>query len=155
MLRALGILISAAWVCASSGASAAPYDKNDAEKYIRDSEAAWVAAEAKGDPSVALRILADDYVAVTPDGAVADKALVVSFFTSANAPLSGRLDYVNVRFFGDTAVAQGKETDVRPTGSQFPSGSLIFTDVFVLRNGAWQIVNSEDQFQPLPKSGGL
>lgn len=151
MSRALGVLLSAACMGAGSSAAAASYDRSDAEKYIRESEAAWVAAEVKGDPSVALRILADDYVAVMPDGAVADKARVMSYFTPANAPLSGRLDYVNVRFFGDTAVAQGKETDIRPAGSPIPNGSLIFTDVFVLRDGAWRIVNSEDQFQPLPR----
>jgi ketosteroid isomerase-like protein len=136
---------------ASPAAIAQTYVQADAEKYIADSEAAWVAAEASGDPSVAQRILADDYVGVFPDGSVHGKADAVSSFTAANASLAGRLDYVHVRFFGDTAVAQGQETDTQRAGSPFPSGSLIFTDVFVLRGGQWRLVNSEDQFHPLPK----
>jgi hypothetical protein len=141
---------TAAVLAAASAAWAAP-TAPPAEQYIRDSEAAWVAAEVAGDPSVAQRILADDYVGVFPDGSVHGKADAVNSFTPANASVSGRLDYVHVRFFGDTAVAQGQETDIRPASSAFPSGRLIFTDVFVLRDGRWQLVNSEDQFQPLPK----
>jgi hypothetical protein len=132
-------------------ASAAGYSQKDAEKYISDSEAAWVAAEVSGDPSVAKRILADDYVGVFPDGSIGHKADAVAFFTPANRSPMGHLDYVHVRFFGDMATAQGQETDLRPKGSALPSGRLIFTDVFVMRNGQWQLVNSEDQFQPLSR----
>ena len=131
--------------------AAAPYSQSDAERYIRDSEAAWVAAEVSGDPSVAKRILADDYVGVFPDGSIGNKTDAVGFFKPGNASQSGRLDYVHIRFFGDTAIAQGQETDIRPKTSPFPSGRLIFTDVFVLRGGEWRLVNSEDQFEPLAK----
>jgi ketosteroid isomerase-like protein len=145
------------WAAALSAAlagfpvAAATYSQPDAERTIRESEAAWVAAEVAGDPSVALRILADDYVGVFPDGSIGAKSDAVAFFKPGNASLSGHLDYVHIRFFGDTAVAQGQETDVRPVGGPVPSGRLIFTDVFVLRDGRWWLVNSEDQFEPLPK----
>ena len=132
-------------------AAARTVSQEDAEKYITGSEAAWVAAEISGDPSVAQRILADDYIGVFPDGTIHNKADAVGYFTPANRSPTARLDYVHVRFFGNTAVAQGQETDTRPDNSSIPSGSLIFTDVFVLRHGKWQVVNSEDQFQPLPK----
>lgn len=136
-------------VCIS--ASAAAYTQRHAEKYIAGIEAAWVAAEVSGDASVAQRILAEDYVGVFPDGTVGHKADAVAFFTPANRSPNAHLDYVHVRFFGNTATAQGQETDTRPVGSALPSGRLIFTDVFVLRAGRWQLVNSEDQFQPLNK----
>ncbi len=132
-------------------AAAGAYSQSDAERTIRQSEAAWVAAEVAGDPSVALRILADDYVGVFPDGTIGSKAEAVGFFKPENASVSGHLDYVHIRFFGDAAIAQGQETDIRPAGSAFPSGRLIFTDVFILRDGQWRLVNSEDQFQALPK----
>src|SRR5579863_792004 len=72
-------------------AHAGGYSQKDAEKYIRDSEAAWVAAEVSGDPSVARRILADDYVGVFPDGTVSDKAAAISFFKPEYASLAGHL----------------------------------------------------------------
>jgi ketosteroid isomerase-like protein len=145
------LYLAIAMALAISPAAAATYSQGDAEKYIRDSEAAWVKAEMTGDPSVAKRILAEDYVGVFPDGAVAGKAEAVAAFEPSNTSLSGRLDYVHVRFFGDTAIAQGQETDTWPSGSPYPSGRLIFTDVFVLRDGQWRLVNSEDQYQPTPK----
>jgi len=138
-------------VFAAFQAGAATYSLSDAEQTIRDDEIAWVAAEVSGDPSVAQRILADDYVGVFPDGTIGNKADAVSFFKPANASASSHLDYVHIRFFGDTAVAQGQETDTRPPSSAFPSGRLIFTDVFVLRDGQWRLVNSEDQFQASAK----
>jgi ketosteroid isomerase-like protein len=151
MARALHWAAAVSAALAALPAAAATYSQPDAEQYIRASEAAWVAAEASGDPSVAQRILADDYVGVFPDGSIHGKADAVSFFKPANASLSGRLDYVHIRFFGDTAIAQGQETDIQPATSPFPSGRLIFTDVFVRRGGEWRLVNSEDQFQPLAK----
>jgi hypothetical protein len=143
----LSIAVSAVLAASAAAASPAP----DAEQIIRDDEAAWVAAEVAGDPSVALRILADDYVGVFPDGSVHNKTDAVSFFTPGDASVSGHLDYVHVRVFGKTAIAQGQETDIRPASSPFPSGRLIFTDVFILRDGQWRLVNSEDQFQPLAR----
>jgi ketosteroid isomerase-like protein len=147
----LSLAIAATMALAVSSAAAATYSQPAAEKYIRDSEAAWVKAEMTGDASVAKRILAEDYVGVFPDGSVAGKAEAVADFKPSNTSLSGRLDYVHVRFFGDTAIAQGQETDAWPSGSPYPSGRLIFTDVFVLRAGQWVLVNSEDQYQPTPK----
>ena len=138
-------------VTCTVSALAAPQSHRHAEKYIADSEAAWVAAEVSGDPSVAQRILAEDYVGVFPDGSIGHKADAVAFFTLANRSPNAHLDYVHVRLFGNTATAQGQETDTRPAASALPSGRLIFTDVFVMRAGRWQLVNSEDQFQPLPK----
>ncbi len=146
MMRYGSLALAVLALAMAQGAAAA-----GAEKYIKDAEAAWVHAEVTGDPSVARRCLADDYVGVFPDGSIAGKAEAVSYFTPQNAMPSGRLDYVHVRFFGAMAVAQGQETDVRPAGGAIPSGRLIFTDVWLMRHGRWQIVNSEDQFQPLSK----
>ena len=148
------LILAAAGLAAFGACSASASPRADVETYIRRSEAAWVQAEVTGDPSVARRILADDYVGVFPDGSVANKSIAVSFFTPRNAVTSGRLDYVHVRVFGDTAIAQGQETDIQPRVSAIPSGRLIFTDVWLLRRGEWRIVNSEDQFQPLKSPEG-
>jgi hypothetical protein len=151
MIRVVQLAILIALAVGASTADAAPYSQRAAEKTIRDNEVAWVAAEVSGDPSVAKRILGDDYVGVFPDGSIGTKADVVAFFNPANASQNGRLDYVHIRFFGDTAIAQGQEMDTRPRSSPTPSGRLIFTDVFVRRAGQWRLVNSEDQFQPLAR----
>ena len=84
--------------------------KNDVERYIVSSEEAWAKSVATNDASVVQRILADDFVWVL-DGKVFDKKAAVGFAAAGPGPfLSNEPDYVHVRIFGDTAVAQGSET---------------------------------------------
>ena len=81
------------------------YSRAEAEKYIKDAESDWAESVSTGDASVVRRILADDVVWVL-DGEVLDKAHAVA--DAAAGPgdfLSNHLDYVHVRFFGNTAVA--------------------------------------------------
>ena len=61
-----------------------------------------------------------------------------------NAPqyfVSNRLNGVKVRFYGDTAIAQGDETWERRTGER---GRFVWTDTWIRRSGRWQIVAAED-----------
>jgi hypothetical protein len=141
---------------AATPAFAESYSKKDAEKYIEDAEAAWTHAAVTGDASVAKRILAEDYFGVFPDGSVVNKAEALEAFSEPSPFLDDRLETVHVRFFGDTAVAQGSETwTMRPERRRGKpkSGQYIWLDVWVLRHGKWQIVNSEDQDQPLNRRG--
>jgi ketosteroid isomerase-like protein len=122
------------------------YSQTDAEKYIKDSEAAWAESVATNDASVVKRILADDCVWVL-DGEVLLKPRAVS--DAQRGPgdfLSNHLDYANVRFFGDTAVVQGSETWTRKGGRK---GRFVWTDTWVRRNGQWQIVAAEDVSVPI------
>ncbi len=117
------------------------YSKVDAERYIMESEAAWASSVAGKDASVVKRILADDVVWVL-DGEVLDKKAAIA--GAEKGPydfLSNRLEYAHVRFFGDTAVAQGSEAWVRKGGKK---GHFVWTDTWVRRHGQWQIVAAED-----------
>jgi hypothetical protein len=62
--------------------------------------------------------------------------------------VSNHLDQIKIRFFGNTAVAQGSESWERRNGER---GRFVWTDTWVLRNGPWQIVAAEDLIaKPLP-----
>jgi hypothetical protein len=63
--------------------------------------------------------------------------------------ISNHLNEVKVRFFGDTAVAQGSESWARRTGSLL-RGRFVWTDTWTRRNGKWQIVAAEDLIAPEP-----
>jgi hypothetical protein len=63
--------------------------------------------------------------------------------------ISNHLNDVKVRFFGDTAVAQGNESWVRRTVTPL-NGRFVWTDTWLHRNGKWQIVASEDLIVPEP-----
>ena len=127
----------------SSALAQKPLKKQfSAESYIRESEAAWAASVATGDTAAVSRILADDFVGVDPDGKSYDKAEMVR--DTKNAPKyfrSNKLDDVKIRFYGDTAVAQGSETWERQNGQR---GQFVWTDTWIRRKGVWQIVAAED-----------
>jgi ketosteroid isomerase-like protein len=142
ILRSL-VLVAGAVGIAQAGDT---YSQTEAERYIKDSEAAWAASVATNDASVVKRILADDFVWVL-DGEVLDKTRAVSDAEKGPGDfLSNHLDYAHVRFFGDTAIAQGSETWTRKGGLK---GHFVWTDTWLRRHGQWQIVAAEDVSVPI------
>jgi hypothetical protein len=123
-------------------------DQKEADRYIVESERQWAESVATGDSSVVERILADDFLGVDPKGSLYDKAKMVAI--TRNAPqsfVSNRLNQAKVRFYGDTAIAQGDETWERRTGER---GRFVWTDTWIRRNGRWQMVAAEDLVAPEP-----
>ena len=119
-----------------------------AERYIKEGESQWAEADSKGDTAAVERVLADDFVGVAPDGTFYDKAEEIKNAREDNGnTLFNHANEIKVRFFGDTAVAQGSETWERRTGEP-KKGSYIWTDTWVKRNGKWQIVAAEDLLAP-------
>jgi hypothetical protein len=148
LLLRCAIALSIVAVANSTQAIAAECSQAGADKYIRDSESAWAESVATNDASVVQRILADDFVWVL-DGRVLDKPHAVS--EAAEGPSgfkSDHLDYVRIRFYGDTAVAQGAESWVREKQGSVKKGKFVWTDTWVCRRGGWQIVSAEDDSVP-------
>jgi ketosteroid isomerase-like protein len=121
-------------------------DQKEAESYIVESERQWAESVATGDPSTVDRVLADDLLGVDPKGTLYDKPKMIA--DTRNAPqffVSNRLNEVKVRFYGETAIAQGDESWERRTGER---GRFVWTDTWIRRNGRWQIVAAEDLVAP-------
>jgi ketosteroid isomerase-like protein len=121
-------------------------DQKEAERYIVEGERQWAESVATGDPSTVERILADDFLGVDPKGTLYDKSKMIA--DTRNAPqyfVSNRLNEVKVRFYGDTAIAQGDEAWERRSGER---GRFVWTDTWIRRNGRWQIVAAEDLIAP-------
>ena len=111
-------------------------------RYICDSERAWSQAVASGDTSAPKRVLADDYVGIGSSGKVFVKAdMAAQAAKTAQAVAFSDNDYVHVRFFGNTAVDQGRDT-VRSKSGHVTH--LLWTDTWLKRNGRWQVVQSQD-----------
>jgi hypothetical protein len=128
---------SAGAECTGSG----KYDPADL-RYICDSERAWSQSVASGDTSAPNRILADDYLGIGSSGRRFTKAEM-----AAQPPRTARSvsfsdnDYVLVRFFGDTAVDQGRDTIRTKDGHE---SHLVWSDTWLKRNGKWQTIASQD-----------
>lgn len=137
---ALFVLIAA--IAIGPLASAQRQSESEARAYIIKSEREWAESVASGDTTAIERILADDFIGVDPEGRQYGKAKMVA--DTKQAPkyfISNHLNDVKVRFYGDTAVAQGDESWVRRDGKR---GRFVWTDTWVRRNGKWQIVAAED-----------
>ena len=121
-------------------------DHKETERYILDSERQWAESVATGETSAIERILADDFIGVDPKGRLYIKQQMID--ETRNAPkyfVSNRLNDVKVRFYGNTAIAQGSETWEKRSGER---GRFVWTDTWLQRNGRWQIVAAEDLIAP-------
>lgn len=126
-----------------------PIDYKKAEDFIKESEKQWAESVASGDSTVIERILADDFIGVDTEGNQYNKQQMVH--DTRNAPKyfkSNHLNDIKIRFYGNTAVAQGDETWVRYSGQQL-TGRFVWTDTWVFRNDKWQIVAAEDLVAPV------
>jgi ketosteroid isomerase-like protein len=110
----------------------------DFERFEQQLAEAWKA----GDCASWGGMLAPDWSVIHPARRVITKEEALEMCTAPRQPGEDlRIDDVSVRIFGDAAVVTGRTTVT--TGGASP-GSLVlrFTDVFIHRNGRWQVVAS-------------
>jgi ketosteroid isomerase-like protein len=118
--------------------------------YIRQAESDWAESAVTNDVSVLERIQADDFVGVWVDGSHYSKADgIKDWRTHASEFVSNHLNEIEIRFFGDAAVAQGSESWKKKDGT---TGKFVWTDIWIRRGGKWQCVASED-LVPGPPAG--
>jgi ketosteroid isomerase-like protein len=116
----------------------------ESEHFIVESERQWAESLASGETTHVEQFVADDFVGVDPDGKLYDKAQEISETQREFKNYAyNHLNEVKVRFFGDTAVAQGSESWERRTGEP-KFGRFVWTDTWIRRNGRWQVVAAED-----------
>jgi ketosteroid isomerase-like protein len=128
-------------------------DRNEQEsqRFIVESERKWAESIASGDTTQVEQFLADDFLGVDTDGTLYDKAKAISDTKHDFKDYAfNHVNEVKVRFFGDTAVAQGSESWERRTGEP-KLGRFVWTDTWIRRNGRWQVIAAEDLIIPEPK----
>jgi ketosteroid isomerase-like protein len=125
-------------------------DRASERAYIRQAESDWAESVVPNDVSVLERILADDFVGVDIDGGHYSKADAIrDFRTHPSEFASNHLNEVEIRFYGDAAVAQGNEGWKEKNGA---TGKFVWTDTWIKRGGKWQIVAAEDLVPPVAPS---
>jgi len=119
-------------------------------KFMIDAERQWAEA-ACAHNKITEKILADDFQGTSPEATRYTKSEEVA--DSADISKTSRdcrLIDAKVRFFGDSlALVYGSESAVRKgkDGTEKPR-CLIWTDTWLKRNGAWQIIAAQDtQFE--------
>jgi ketosteroid isomerase-like protein len=109
---------------------------------LQSIERDWLNAEKNHDADLFEEFVADDWIAITPDGKNQTKAeraaeIKASHITSAT------MGDMKVRVFGDTAVVTGSDDEVSEEGEKNSNSHYVWTDVFVKRHGKWLAVASQ------------
>ena len=144
------LLVSILMAAAALTGCARTEDRSADEKIIIDGEERWAQAVASGDTNVIDGLLADDYLGVAPDGTLRTKHDEIDGIRkSPESVASNHVNEVKVRFYGDTAIAQGSETWELKAGVP-RRGRYVWTDTWLRRNQRWQIVAAEDLTAPAP-----
>ena len=105
-------------------------------------EQAWLNAEKNHDAAAFEKLVADDWIAVSPDGKNQTKAERAAEIKTAHI-VSATLGDMKVRVFGDTAVVTGTDDEITMTDGKKSSDHYVWSDVFLKRNGKWLAVASQ------------
>ena len=114
-------------------------------------EAQWIGVYVTHDLSLLERIIAPDFVATLSDGAMRGKREhIAAYPTDFEAFASVVASEVKVHVYAPAlAVATGRyEARLRHPEGKEPTGRYRFTDVWVLRAGAWQCVATQETHVP-------
>ena len=104
-------------------------------------EQSWMDAWIAKDRPTCERILADDFLLTSARGALMSKS---EWLAGAMGPFvcsSFKWEQIQVRPFGDVAIVHGRSTQEATVSGQDWSGLFLVTDVWVRRNGLWQVVS--------------
>jgi ketosteroid isomerase-like protein len=129
--------ISALFVLVMLGSARAQSDEEQLMKLETDRAAAVV----KGDVATLEKQTSDDYTLINMNGQMSGKAQMVTAFKTGQTKLtSDELSDMKVRVYGSTAVITGKADVKGMLGGKDATGQILFTRVYVKKNGQWQSV---------------
>jgi len=140
----LAVLLQLCTVVRADTQAREPYE--EAEKYIVECSRDWAKSVVTGDMSKRKVYFADDFIGTDKKGRRYNKADITRETGPAKYIISNELESVQVRFFGDTAIAHGSERWEKKDGSK---GRWVWTDVWLRRDGEWQIVAAQDAEAPV------
>ena len=116
---------------------------NDTERDVIKLEEELTQTETRLDVDALNRVYADDIMVTAPIGICVDKPAVMSEIRmAAEKAIIGRYDKddLKVRAFGDTAVSSYRMTAWATVEGTEIKRALCITNVWMKRNGGWQIV---------------
>ena len=124
---------------ASAGAQGAA--TASVEEQIKKMEKDRAAAVVKADVATLESLTSDDYVLINANGQVSNKAETMSNIKTGKIKLTANeVSDMKVRVYGDSAVVTGKSTAKGSINGIELKGPVMFTRVYVKKNGKWQSV---------------
>jgi len=144
LLAMLGVLAPALYAARASGEEAKA-QKHDNRREIDQLELAWRDAVMKADTAAMDKLLADDYMAILPNGTLQSKEQTLASLRSGATHFTVfKIFDRKVRFYGTTALVTSRADVVGTAAGGGLSGSYRYTRVYVRdKQGAWKIVSFE------------
>jgi ketosteroid isomerase-like protein len=146
LILCLVLIIAGFSVVVKAQGGQAAKDKKSAsvEEHLMKLERDAVDAMKRNDISFLENLEAPDYLFIDPAGMVHTREEDLAIARSGDLKIeSMNIDEMKVRVYGDTAVVTGQSTVKGAFKTQDISGKYRWTDVFVKRNGKWQLVNAQ------------
>ena len=135
-LTAAALLVASAGPVGAQAASSAAV-----EEQIKKIEKDRAAAVTRADVAALEAVTSDDYSLIDRNGRVRDKAQTMSAIKTGDIKItSNEVSDLKVRVYGDTAVVTGRADTKGTIGGKDVSGPMLFTRVYVKKNGRWQSV---------------
>ena len=111
------------------------------EDEIKSLEKERAAAVIKADTATLEKLTADDYILINANGQMMDKQQTMEAIKTGQIKIaSNDLSDLKVRVYGNTAVVTGKSTVKGTLSGTEVNGPILFTRVYVKKNGHWQAV---------------
>ncbi|MDT5270941.1 MAG: hypothetical protein QOH49_3127 [Acidobacteriota bacterium] len=127
--------------------------REEAEKALLALERKWMGALQLRDASALSQLISDDFTLVTPRLVIAsgDREKYFQHATRDLSLTSYDFDGLTVRLYGRTAVVSGRLKQSATVAGEDWGGAYLFTDVWVSRSGAWQVVSRHTSLLPPEK----
>ena len=118
------------------------------QEVIKAARALEEASITKKDRGALERYYADEYVYTHSNGTVLNKAQDIATIMSPDQAWTAyKVDDLKARIYGNVALVTGLET-LTGSSKAYVSGPRRFTEVWVRRNGRWQMVGGQTTLVP-------
>jgi ketosteroid isomerase-like protein len=132
------------FLCCAPAAHALFPHHDATHKEIEDLEMQWRQAVLTNDVPALSKMLADDYLGISPNGTLETKGDVLAARRAGHTEISElNLSDIKIRVYGNTAVVTSRAELVGHSGDRDVSGLFRYTRVYTNRNGQWKIVSFE------------
>jgi ketosteroid isomerase-like protein len=127
----------------STPVASAPAATENVAATIGQLERDWVTAIAKKDAPALDRLLAEDFVGTSPTAHTYTRTNAIDDIKNGKYVVDAMdLDEISVNVYGTTAVSFTSQEEKSHYAGTDTSGHYHFTDVWVKRDGRWQVVAS-------------
>ena len=136
-----GVVVAAALSLVTIGAARGQGGSASVEDQLKKMEKDRAAAVVKADVATLEKLTSDDYILINANGELSDKPTTMNNIKTGVIKLTANeVSDLKVRVYGNTAVVTGKSTAKGTIGGRELKGPVMFTRVYVKKDGKWQSV---------------